>query len=165
MRFGRIAIIFLSCLLAACVPVQPERVRIQTFDSLESVYGFLLYRNLILDSADNRKIAGRSSRISETRVSGKDFSILIFDYIRPDKKVGIRWQNGPMYVFLKETDVFSLVGEFRGSRLELFSRDDRVVARVYYHVSASETPYIDYPFENGRFNYIDPSARGDSVFK
>ncbi len=165
MRCAGIAVIFLSCLLAACVPARLGRARVQTFDSLESAYGFMLYRNLVPDSADNRKIAGRSSRISKKRVSGKDFSILIFNYIGPGKKVGIRWQNGPIYVVLEETDAFSLVGEFRGSRLELFARDDRVVARVYYHVSASETPYIDYPFENGRFNYIDPSARGDSVFK
>ncbi len=164
MRFITTSIIVLCSSCAGCVSVRPVS-KVHAFDSLESAYDFMLFRNLITSSDANREIARQSSRVSKEVVSGKEFSIVTFDFIRPGKTMGVRGQNGPMYILLRNADAYSLVGEFHGSLVTLSAKGDEIVASVYYHYSAFETPHIDYPFRNGRFNYIEPSARGDGVWK
>lgn len=164
MRIIVIIAVFLSLCTTSCSNQSTGKSDLQAFDTLASAYDFMLYRNLISETIQNRKTAKRSSRTVEEYVGNRNFLIVVFNYVSPDRKVGIRGQNGPIYVLLEDDGAWILVGEFLGSRVDLTTRNDQLFALVYYHVSAAGTPPMEYPFINGYFNYIDPKAKGD-VFK
>jgi len=149
---------------AGCIPTGEKtasRPRLKVFGSLGSAFSFMLFRDLVPDTEENRAIAKKSSRTSVREILDDRFTVVLFGYTPPGQGSPIYNANCPCYIFLERAERYVLVGEFLGSRVDLLEQDGKVVARVYYHFSAAETPHSDYPLENGCFNYLDPRARGD----
>ena len=147
---------------SGCIPTGGKTgltPRPQAFESLDSAFSFMLYRDRVPETAENISVARESCRTSAREILGKHFIIVLFDCVRPG--FPLYATNRPCYILLEKAGKYALVGEFLGSRVDLLELDGNAVARVYWHFSASKTPHSDYPFDGGRFNYLDPRARGD----
>jgi len=151
------------CVAIGCSSVEQKQSRSLTFASWDSAIEFLQWRHLIPLGEKEREQTKQHSSTRDTNVRGVDFRIIALDW-RGKSRFGIRGQNGPIYVFQRERSRYKLAGGFLGSRLDIVVVDDAIVALAYYHVSAAGEPPTKYPFIEGRFNHVDPSARGD-VFK
>jgi hypothetical protein len=145
---GLLALVMLVCSCSLKHEVDNE-----TFGNLKStIQGLLAARNLPVD-ANSVAICLRSSIFSPYVFGSYEFFVIRFDWRDDNKhKYGIRGQNGPYYILWRNKNVYTIVGCFLGSRLDIIEEDGVLVARVYYHMSAAEAPHTDYPFINGKFN-------------
>ncbi len=143
----------LAFVMLVCSCSLKHEVDNETFGNLKStIQGLLAARKLPVDD-DSVAICLRSSIFNPYVFDSYEFFVIRFDWRDDNKhKYGIRGQNGPCYILWRNKNVYTIVGCFLGSRLDIIEENGVLVARVYYHVSASETPHIDYPFINGKFN-------------